>query len=306
VACLAGDGIGPELMAEACRTLSEVSRLHGFRVEDVHVPFGTEAVSRSGHPLPPSTRDAYLAADAVLMAVDGEPVRDQIEAELDLRAEVTRVRFGDSRELRVLYPLSSASTEWAVDRAFEVARSSRARLLSVDEDGRFAELVRHAAERYEGLSVEHSSVAAALPALAFGPERFDVVVTGSLFGRSVAELASLLDRDPVVVATGKLAANGPGLFSPGNGKAHDIAGHGVADPSSMLLAVATMLGEGLGEHAAAETLAAAVCDACGNGLRPLRRLVQGVAATTRQFTDKVLAGLPSAHANAEFLRESRA
>src|SRR5204863_2334651 len=36
VACLAGDGVGPELMAEACRTLAEVSRLHGFRVEDVH------------------------------------------------------------------------------------------------------------------------------------------------------------------------------------------------------------------------------------------------------------------------------
>ena len=58
VACLSGDGIGPELMAEACRALAEAGRLHGFRVDEVHVPFGGEAVSRYGHPLPPATRAA--------------------------------------------------------------------------------------------------------------------------------------------------------------------------------------------------------------------------------------------------------
>jgi 3-isopropylmalate dehydrogenase len=306
VACLAGDGVGPELMAEACRALAEVSRMHGFRVDDVHVTFGSEALSRSGHPLPASTRDAYLAADAVLVAVDEEPVRRQVEAELDLRAAVSRVRFGQRGDVRVVYALSADSSEWTVDRAFEVARASRARVASVDEDAGFRELVDRAAARHDGVAVEHYTPAAGLPALAFDPERFDVVVTGSVFGDAVAEVASLLDREPHVVATGKLAANGPGLFSPGHDKSHEIAGHGVADPSSMLLAVAVMLGEGLGEHGAAETLAAAVCDACGDGLPPLRRLVQGVAATTRQFTDSVLATLPSTHANAEFLRESRA
>ena len=34
VACLSGDGIGPELMAEASRALAEAGRLHGFRVEE--------------------------------------------------------------------------------------------------------------------------------------------------------------------------------------------------------------------------------------------------------------------------------
>ena len=33
VACLAGDGIGPELMAEASRAIAAVSRLYGFAVE---------------------------------------------------------------------------------------------------------------------------------------------------------------------------------------------------------------------------------------------------------------------------------
>src|SRR5271156_6247168 len=55
VACLAGGGAGPELMAEPSRALAEVSRLHSFRIHEVHVPFGSEAVSAWGHPLPPTT-----------------------------------------------------------------------------------------------------------------------------------------------------------------------------------------------------------------------------------------------------------
>ena len=49
VACLSGDGIGPELMAEASRAVAEAGRLHGFRVNEVHAPFAGEAVSRCGH-----------------------------------------------------------------------------------------------------------------------------------------------------------------------------------------------------------------------------------------------------------------
>src|SRR5436305_300 len=61
VACLAGDGVGPELMAETSLVLAEVARLHAFRLDDLHLPFGGEALTRYGHPLPHSTRDAYLA-----------------------------------------------------------------------------------------------------------------------------------------------------------------------------------------------------------------------------------------------------
>ena len=301
VACLSGDGVGPELMAEACRALAEVSRLHGFRVDDVHVPFGSEAVSRGGNPLPASTRSAYLGADAVLVAVDGEPVLAEVESELDLRAAVTRVRFGARGDVRLVYPLSPDLSEWAVEKAFEIACSSRARLASVNEDGGWRELVTDAADRHDGVFVEHFSVAAGLPALAFEPDQFDVVVTGPLFGEALSEIAASLDREPRVVAWGRLAGNGPGVFTPGHGTANEEAGQGVANPSAMLLAVATMLGEGLGEHAAAETLARAVTHACGgNSPRTLDRLLHGVAASTRQFTDAVLSELPAAHANAEF------
>ena len=57
MACLAGDGVGPELMAETSRVFAEVARLHAFHLDDVHLPFGGEALTRYGHPLPQSTRE---------------------------------------------------------------------------------------------------------------------------------------------------------------------------------------------------------------------------------------------------------
>ena len=36
VACLAGDGVGPELMAQATRALSHVAKLHSVAVDEIH------------------------------------------------------------------------------------------------------------------------------------------------------------------------------------------------------------------------------------------------------------------------------
>jgi hypothetical protein len=65
-----------------------------------------------------------------------------------------------------------------------------------------------------------------------------------------------------------------------------------------------MLGEGLGERRAAETLTGAVLEACGNGVRTPDLVSVGVGATTREFADVVLAHLPLSMTNAEFYREA--
>jgi 3-isopropylmalate dehydrogenase len=307
LACLAGHGTGPELMAETSRALQEVSRLHGFRVEDTHVPFAGEAVSRFGHPLPAATRSVCLDADAILVASPGSPALEDVEAELDLRAEVLRVRFAPSGDVFLLSPRSDDLCEWTVERAFDIARASRARLASIDSDGRWRELVDGVAERHDGVGVEHLTVAEGLPALAFQPERFDVVVTGPLFADPLAEIVASVDREGRVAARGLHSANGPGVFGPLDTGDPDHAGYGVANPSSMLLAAALLLGEGLGERAAGETLATAVGLACDNGgARTLDRIFRGVAATTREFTDSVLSGLPVAVTTAEFYRGNAA
>jgi len=299
VTCLAGDGLGPELMAEASRTLRKVARMHGFAIDDVHAPFGSEALTRSGHPLPASTRSAVLEAEAVLAADMGEPALGGVAAQLDLRARLTQVlcRRGD---FMLLSPLDADSEEWTVEQAFRLARARRGRLVSVDGDAEWAALVDSTADEHDDVALEQVSLADAMRALAFEPRPLDVVVTGTAVAPALEELATGNEADDRLVAFARLAGNGPSVFAPAQREPADGAGHGVADPSSMLLAASLLLGEGLGERHAAETLRRALRHARINGSRPatIRRTL---AATTRDFGDAVVSLLPSAHSNAEFV-----
>jgi 3-isopropylmalate dehydrogenase len=303
VACLSGHGIGPEVMMEASRALAQVSRLHGFRVEETHPPFGGEAITQSGHALPPATRRATLAVQAVLVAAAEEPALAGVESELDLQARIDRVVFAPRGGTTILSPLGEAALEWTVERAFDIACSSRARVSSVGGDARWAWIFGAEAARHDGVLVEELSVGTAVQGLAFEPDRFDVVVTPAPFAEPLVGVAAH-SRHPRVVASGRLARTGPGVFAPVHGLAEEIAGQGVVNPASMLLATSLMLGEGLGERRAAETLAGAVLEACSNGARTPDMVRTGLGSTTREFGDFVLAGLPYAVTNAEFYREA--
>ena len=144
---------------------------------------------------------------------------------------------------------------------------------------------------------------AAASELAFHPERFDVVVTPTAFAEPLVGLVAHGHR-PRVVASGRLARSGPGVFAPTHGAAEDIAGQGVANPASMLLATALLLGEGLGERRAAETLTGAVLEACTSGVQTPDMVATGVGATTREFADAVVTGLAGSLTTAEFYREA--
>lgn len=303
IACLSGHGIGPEVMAQASRALERVSRLHGFRVAEVHPPFGAEARTQSGHALPADTRTATLGAQAILAGSENDPALVGVESELDLRARVDRVAFGLRDTFTVLSPVDDAASEWTVRRAFDVARSSRARVTSIGGDARWRAVVEAEALRHPGLTVEFEQLKTATSRLAFDPQGFDVLVTPAPYAEPLVSLAAHGAR-PRVVASGRLAANGPSVFVPAHGAAEEIAGQGVANPAPMLLAAALLLGEGLGERRAAETLTGAVLHACSNGRRTPDLVSTGVGATTREFADVVLEELPGAVTNAEFYREA--
>lgn len=73
IVCLAGDGVGPEVMDSAKQVLQMVERLYGHRfyLQDEH--FGGAAIDSFGQPLPPRTLTACLASDAVLLGSVGGP-----------------------------------------------------------------------------------------------------------------------------------------------------------------------------------------------------------------------------------------
>ena len=294
VACLAGHGIGPEVTAAASRTLTRLGAEHGFLVEELHPPFDTEALTRSGHHLPVATREATASADAVLVAGDAAPALDGLRAALDLCATVTRV-LDETGEATVFAPLDADAADWTIARAFSAARAGRVASVGVGAD--WSGLVDRHAERHPGVEVEHLTLTEALQRLAAGPA--GVVVAEDVLGDALSS-APRLNGKRRLVATGQLSTTGPGLFAPSQATSSDLAGQGVADPSPMLLATALLLSQGLGRVAAAEALEDSLTLALRAPRRPSEVSGPGVAATTREFVDAVLGLLPSARRDTEF------
>jgi 3-isopropylmalate dehydrogenase len=73
IAVLAGDGIGPEVTAEAVRALEQVAARFGHRFEFESALLGGAAIDATGEPLPAATLEQAMRADAVLLGAVGGP-----------------------------------------------------------------------------------------------------------------------------------------------------------------------------------------------------------------------------------------
>ena len=79
---LAGDGIGPEIMAEAEKVLAALQRNHGLAVSIEKALVGGAAYDDGGHPLPEETLRQAQDSDAVLLGAVGGPKWDGLERAL--------------------------------------------------------------------------------------------------------------------------------------------------------------------------------------------------------------------------------
>ncbi|MCF7719898.1 3-isopropylmalate dehydrogenase [Aeromonas jandaei] len=129
IAVLPGDGIGPEVMAEAVKVLAKVQAKFGFSLDYQHFDVGGIAIDNHGTPLPQSTIAGCEAADAVLFGSVGGPKwehlppNDQPErgALLPLRAHFKL--FCNLRPARIYTGLEQFSPLRAdiSDRGFDIA-----------------------------------------------------------------------------------------------------------------------------------------------------------------------------------------
>lgn len=291
IACLAGSGVGPELMGEAARVLSRLSELHGLAVEEMHLPFAGDAMTRFGHPLPLSTRAAYRKSDAILVASPNEPAVEALMADLDLVWRVSRVHLGAAGDLLVFGAVDSASPREAVERAFFSAAAKHGRLTAVGSTPPWRRVVDAEHGRWGGMLVERRTVGEALVRLRQPRCDLDVIVTEAELVEPLADAAAHLGGSPAAVADAWLAEEGPGLFMPREPAAADHAGFGVADPTAMLLTLSLLLAEGLHKRSAAHTLERAVAAASPAGVE------------TRSATDAVLALLPEVRTDVEMFEE---
>jgi 3-isopropylmalate dehydrogenase len=112
---LPGDGIGPEIVAEAVKVLEVLKSEHGLSIETETAPVGGAGYDAAGDPLPAATLSLAKSADAVLLGAVGGPQYDGLPRDkrperglLGLRSELHL--FANLRPA-ILYPqLAEAST----------------------------------------------------------------------------------------------------------------------------------------------------------------------------------------------------
>ena len=114
IAVLGGDGIGPEVVAEAVRVLERIAALHGHEFTLEHLPFGGVAIDAFGDGLPPATLDGCLTADGVLLGAIGGPKWGP-KAPVRPEAALLRLRaalgvYANLRPVKVIPALRDSST----------------------------------------------------------------------------------------------------------------------------------------------------------------------------------------------------
>ena len=114
IAVLPGDGIGPEIVAQAVKVLDAL-KCDGMKIEMETAAIGGAGYDAAGDPLPQATLDLAHAADAVLLGAVGGPQYDTLERPLRPERGLLRIRkelnlFANLRPA-LLYPeLAEASS----------------------------------------------------------------------------------------------------------------------------------------------------------------------------------------------------
>jgi len=353
IALLPGDGIGPEIMAEAVKVLSALD----LKIETETAPVGGAAYEAHGHPLPEATLKLAKAADAILFGAVGDWKYDKLERALrpeqailglrkhlglfanfrpaicypqltaasSLKPELVAgldiliireltgdIYFGQPRGRRIAVDGHFPGTEEAFDTmryskpeieriahvAFQAARKRSKRVTSVDkanvlETFQFwKDVVTEVHAQYPDVELDHMYVDNAAMQLVKAPKKFDVVVTGNMFGDILSDAAAMLTGSIGMLPSASLDARNKGLYEPSHGSAPDIAGQGIANPLATILSAAMMLRYSLQQPQAADRIESAVQQVLASGYRTPDIASEGTRKVgTREMGDAVVAAL---------------
>jgi 3-isopropylmalate dehydrogenase len=307
IAVLPGDGIGPEVIAQAVRVLRAVTRL-----EFQEAPVGGAAIDKTGSPLPDATLDLCKRSQAILFGAVGGPKWDRAELGL-LQLRKTFNLYANVRPVQALVPEASPLKnaqgtdlvfvreltggiyfgekkrtdreaidvcKYTVDEierivrfAFRLAMKRRKKLASVDKANvlETSRLWRQGTERvakeFPEVSLEHVLVDSCAMHLLRRPADFDVIVTENMFGDILTDEASMLAGSMGLLPSASIGDGTFGLYEPIHGSAPDIAGKGIANPYAAILTGAMMLRHTFGMEPQAQQIETAVRSALDAGVR---------------------------------------
>ncbi|MGJ7493986.1 3-isopropylmalate dehydrogenase [Variovorax sp. RT4R15] len=182
--------------------------------------------------------------------------------------------------------------------AFQAARKRSKRVTSVDkanvlETFQFwKDIVTEVGQEYPDVALDHMYVDNAAMQLVKAPKKFDVVVTGNMFGDILSDEAAMLTGSIGMLPSASLNSSNQGLYEPSHGSAPDIAGQGVANPLATILSAAMMLRFSLNQPEAADRIESAVKSVLASGLRTGDIWSEGTKRVgTREMGDAVVAAI---------------
>ncbi len=297
LAVVPGDGIGPEVVAEAVKVLSAVTAATMTEYD-----LGARRWLATGDTLPDAVLDELRGYDAILLGAVGDPavppgvlerglllrLRFALDHHVNLRPvtapgiDLVVVREGTEGPyagaggtLREGTPHEvateeSINTRHGVERvvrdAFRRATARRGHVTLVHKTnvllhagGLWQRTFDEVAAEFPDVATAYCHVDATCLYFVEDPGRFDVVVTDNLFGDILTDLGAAVSGGIGLAASGNIdtTRTNPSMFEPVHGSAPDIAGQGVADPVAAVRSVALLL-DHVGESAAAARVTGAV------------------------------------------------
>ena len=247
--------------------------------------------------------------------VDASSLKPELIAGLDIliiRELTGDIYFGQPRGRRTAVDGHFPGAEEAFDTmrysrpeveriahvAFQAARKRSKRVTSVDkanvlETFQFwKDIVTEVGREYPDVELDHMYVDNAAMQLVKAPKKFDVVVTGNMFGDILSDEAAMLTGSIGMLPSASLNASNQGLYEPSHGSAPDIAGKGVANPLATILSAAMMLRFSLNQPEAADRIESAVKSVLAQGLRTADIWSAGTTKVgTREMGDAVVAAI---------------
>lgn len=168
------------------------------------------------------------------------------ENEEDLYAGIEHRQTQDAYQCLKL--ITRSGCERIVRYAFEYAiRNNRRKVSCITKDnimkltdGTFHKVFDEIAKEYPQIETDHHILDIAAARIATTPENFDVVVTLNLYGDVISDIAAEIAGSVGLAGSANI---GPdfAMFEAIHGSAPDIAGHGIANPSGLLLGAVMML-----------------------------------------------------------------
>jgi len=247
--------------------------------------------------------------------VDASSLKRELVSGLDIliiRELTGDIYFGQPRGRRVAVDGHFPGAEEAFDTmrysrpeieriahvAFQAAMKRDKRVTSVDKANvletfqLWKEVVTEVSKQYPDVALDHMYVDNAAMQLVKAPKKFDVVVTGNMFGDILSDAAAMLTGSIGMLPSASLNANHQGLYEPSHGSAPDIAGKGVANPLATILSAAMMLRFSLNQPEAAIRIEKAVDAVLTQGLRTPDIYSDGTRKVgTAEMGDAVVAAL---------------